>query len=61
MKKAKVLTAFSISHSNTRFVKGSDVEVSNEVAQRHGEKGTGFLKILGDVEEPVKASKPTKK
>ncbi|WP_316743804.1 hypothetical protein [Pedobacter antarcticus] len=61
MKKAKVLTAFSISHSNTKYAKGDDVEVSNEVAQRHGENGTGFLKIIGDVEEMVKAPKATKK
>lgn len=50
MKLVKVLVGFRVKHTNTTYTKGQEVEVSDELAKRHGKDGTGFLEI----------SKPTK-
>lgn len=50
MKQVKVLNSFYVSSTSSYYDKNWVGEVSNELAERHGPKGTGFLVVLGDAE-----------
>lgn len=43
MKWVKVKQSFSVAATGKAYKQGQVVEVSDELAKRHGEKGTGFL------------------
>lgn len=43
----KILEAFHVAKTGVTYTKGQEVEVSDELAKRHGKDGTGFL-------EPIK-------
>lgn len=51
MKLVKVLETFLVSSTGVTYTKGQEVEVSEDLAKRHGKDGTGFLQL-------VKAIKP---
>ncbi|RZJ86758.1 MAG: hypothetical protein EOO20_17580 [Chryseobacterium sp.] len=57
MKWVKVLTPFHVALSGVDYTEGQEVEVSDQLAKRHGEGGTGFLK---EIEEPAAAVKTAK-
>jgi hypothetical protein len=56
MKKVKVLQSFFVTSKSTQYLKDWKGEVSNELADRHGPDGTGFLDVIGDVEVKPKAN-----
>jgi hypothetical protein len=45
MKQVKVLVGFHVAKTNTTYTKGQEVEVSDELANRHGKDGTGFIEV----------------
>jgi hypothetical protein len=57
MEKVKILKTFHVDHSGITYQEGAEAELSNELAHRHGENGTGFLKIIKDVPEKPKLTK----
>lgn len=46
MQKVKVVTEFYVAATETLYKKDSEVEVSDALAKKHGDKGTGFLKVV---------------
>lgn len=46
MVKVEVVSDFFVEATRSHYVTGWKGEVSNDLAQRHGEEGTGFLKEL---------------
>lgn len=57
MEKVKIIKTFYVDHSGITYQEGAEAEVSNELAERHGEKGTGFLKAIKEVPEKPKLTK----
>ena len=53
MKLVKVLETFSVTKTGVTYTKDEEVEVSEELAKRHGKDGTGFL-------QPIKVKSITK-
>lgn len=60
MKWVKVLTPFSVASSGVAFKAGQVVEVSDELAKRHGEDGTGYLQMASQPQKAVKSAKKAK-
>lgn len=56
MKKVKILQSFFVASKAAHYLKDWKGEVSNEIADRHGSDGTGFLEVTGDVEVKPKAN-----
>lgn len=46
--KVKIKTPFFAEQTNTNYMKDAEVEVPKNLADRHGEKGTGFLEVVPD-------------
>jgi hypothetical protein len=64
MKTVKIKTAFFAEQTSTHYTVGAEVKVPSDLADRHGDKGTGFLDILPDDDEKAGATdkaKPAKK
>ena len=65
MVKVEVVSDFFVEATSSHYVTGWKGEVSNELANRHGSEGTGFLKELPEdaelspipPEAPVRTSK----
>jgi hypothetical protein len=55
MKWVKVKTPFTVAATGRAFKQGQVVEVSDELAKRHGAGGTGFL---SEVAKPKTAKAP---
>lgn len=58
MVKVKFLEALFAEQTNTHYLKGAEVKVPADLAERHGKDGTGILEIIEDI--PEKAEKATK-
>lgn len=57
MKWVKILKPFSVAATNTHYAKGVVVEVSDQLAKRHGKEGTGFLE---ETKKPRENTSPEK-
>ena len=57
MVKVKFKEALFAEQTKTHYLKGAEVEVPNDLAERHGKQGTGLLEVIHEEEEP-KTSKP---
>jgi hypothetical protein len=51
MKKVKFLEPLFAEQTKTHYLKGAEVSIPNDLAERHGPEGTGILEILGN-EDP---------
>jgi hypothetical protein len=46
MVKVEVMSDFLVAATGSLYIKGWKGEVSNQLAERHGKNGTGYLKAL---------------
>ncbi|WP_084286746.1 hypothetical protein [Pedobacter nyackensis] len=60
MVRVRILIDFMVSASSSMYVKGWEGEVSNELADRHGPEGTGFLELIADVKPKTEPKKDNK-
>lgn len=60
MVKVRILNDFMVAASSEVYMKGWEGEVSERIAERHGSKGTGFLKAIKSSDE-AKSSADLKK
>jgi hypothetical protein len=69
MVKVRFKEALFAEQTNTHYLKGAEVRLPNDLAERHGENGTGLLELIEDdgspdppVEiQPVTVATPTVK
>lgn len=52
MLKVKIITPFFAEQTKTHYLKDAEVDVPNDLAERHGKDGTGFIKVLPEQEAP---------
>jgi hypothetical protein len=57
MVKVRFLEALFAEQTKTHYLKGAEVSVPNDLAERHGKQGTGILEVIPDEEDP-KPAKP---
>ena len=55
MVKVKFLQALFAEQTNTNYLKGAEVEIPEDLAERHGKNGTGIIELIKP--EKVKAVK----
>lgn len=61
MVNVEILTSFKVEATSSVYCKGWVGEISDELAKRHGEEGTGFVKPSDKTPTAeVKPAKPTK-
>ena len=48
MVKVKILTPFFAEQTSTHYTKNALVDVPADLAERHGENGTGFIELVPD-------------
>ena len=53
MVKVKVITPFFAEQTSTHYLIDAEVEIPDDLAERHGKNGTGFIKVI----EPEKKDK----
>ena len=53
MVKVKVITPFFAEQTSTHYLIDAEVEIPEDLAERHGKNGTGFIKVI----EPEKKDK----
>lgn len=59
MVRVKILTPFFAEQTSTHYTKDAEISVPNDLAERHGENGTQFIKVLEDQSEiPKEKSEP---
>lgn len=49
MVKVKFLEALFAEQTNTHYLKGAEVEVPADLAERHGKDGTGLLELMDNI------------
>ena len=54
MVKVKIITPFFAEQTSTHYTEGAEVEVPNNLAERHGKDGTGFLKEIKEDQSKTK-------
>jgi len=55
--KVKFLEALFAEQTNTHYLKGAEVEIPADLAERHGKDGTGILEIIEDKPKAIKLDK----
>jgi hypothetical protein len=63
MVKVRFLEALFAEQTNTHYLKDAEVKVPADLAERHGENGTGLLEIMEEenhTEPPVKRKRANK-